>query len=60
MAHWLYDRMKNKAEAIVKGLELAGIEEANTAGIKVEDLYQNLKQWTFNWIFFEVTVNDLL
>ena len=53
MAHWLYDHMKNKAEAIVKGLELAGIEEANTAGIKVEDLYQNLKQWTFNWIFFK-------
>lgn len=54
MAHWLYDHMKNKAEAIVKGLELAGIEEANTTGIKVEDLYQNLKQWTFNWIFLKL------
>ena len=53
MAHWLYDHMKNKAEAIVKRLELAGTEEAN-AGIKVEDLYQNLKQWTFNWIFLKL------
>ena len=52
MAHWLYDHMKNKAEAIVKGLELAGIEEANTMGIKVEDLYK--KQWTFNWIFLKL------
>ena len=50
----LYDHMKNKAEAIVRGLELAGIEEANTAGIKVEDLYQDLKQSTFNWIFLKL------
>ena len=28
--------MKDTAEAILEGLELAGIEEVNTGGIKVE------------------------
>ena len=28
--------MKDTVEAILEGLELAGIEEVNTAGIKVE------------------------
>ena len=32
----LHDPMKDTVEAILEGLELAGIEEVNTAGIKVE------------------------